>query len=83
MKNSWIEKVNFIRQRELIPFASGLTHFTPPFKFEAQEKAVNFPQGEVRRNIILVGRFFEGMQSKRQVEAIEAFNRISNIRKET
>ena len=60
----------------------GLTHFTPPFKFEAQEKAVNFPQGEVRRNIILVGRFFEGMQSKRQVEAIEAFNRISNIRKD-
>ena len=60
----------------------GLTHFTPPFKFEAEEKAENTPRGEVRRNIILVGRFFEGMQSKRQVEAIQAFNKISNIRKD-
>ena len=60
----------------------GLTHFTPPFNFETKEKVKSTLQARANRNIILVGRFFEGMQSKRQLEAIEAFNRITKIRKD-
>ena len=60
----------------------GLTHFTPPFNVDSTEENKISMQTRGGRNIILVGRFFEGTQSKRQLEAIEAFNRISKIRKE-
>ena len=87
---SWYEKFLerenklYTAQGNYIFCFPGLTHFTPPFDFEFKEKkGIDFekPRHGVK-NIILVGRFFEGIQSKRQLEAIEAFNRISKIRKD-
>lgn len=61
----------------------GLTHFTPPFDFESKvTNVIDSAQKRRGRNIILVGRFFAGIQSKCQLEAIEAFNRISKVRKD-
>lgn len=61
----------------------GLTHFMPPLNYvDLAEKNKNSLQTRSGRNIILLGRFFEGIQSKQQLKSIEAFNKISKIRKD-
>ena len=60
----------------------ALTHFTPPLHVNLKEEIKISPPTRLGKNVIMVGRFFEGTQSKRHLEAIEAFNRISKIRKD-